>query len=252
MSDRIAIVLQARTGSTRLPGKMTRAFYEGRTILQLILEELAALFDPAEIVVATSTAENDEAIVAAARPFDCFRGSENDVLHRVTSAVADRNVDWVVRVCADNPFLRAHFIRELLDACEPDTDYASFCLSDGKPVILSHWGLFAEVISKKTLERIEQIATSPRHREHLTSHILDNPEMYSRKLLPLPEYVNEAVDVRLTVDTSSDFDVCQSLYADVVDEHGARFSAEQLMSVLATRPQLHQLMAAEIAANEKK
>lgn len=252
MSDRVAIVLQARTGSTRLPGKMTRTFHNGRTILQLILEELASQFDPAQIVVATSTAENDKAIVAAAQPFACFRGSEEDVLQRVTHAVADHDVDWVVRVCADNPFLRAHFIRDLLNACEPDTDYASFCLSDGKPVILSHWGLFAEVISKVTLNRIEETATSARHREHLTSHILDNPEMYSRKLLQLPSYIDEAADVRLTVDTCSDFDVCQSLYADVVNQYGARFSAEQLMLVLAMRPQLHQQMAAEIAANEKK
>lgn len=254
-AGRFTIAIQARTGSTRLPGKMTRPFFDGKTILELIVEELLGSFASDQIVVATSTQESDAAIaeMATGAGVRCSRGSEDDVLQRVADAVRSDDVDWVVRVCADNPFLRAHFIVDLLTECAAHPcDYASFQLPDGTPTIMSHLGLFAEVVNKKTLEKIDASATSDRHREHLTSHIIDNPELYDFGYLPIPEWLQEATFIRLTVDTLSDFEICQELYEHVVAEFGSRFTAQQLISAIHKNPQLHQQMAESIAANEKR
>lgn len=255
MNDRFVIAIQARTGATRLPGKMTRAFFEDCTILDLILKELQTQFPSENLVIATSTNPADDAIadVGIQHAIRCERGSENDVLNRVADAVRTDPVEWVVRVCADNPFLRAEFVGQLLGECDGNHyDYASFMLPDATPVILSHLGLFSEVIRKETLLKIDEMATSERHREHLTSHILDHPEQYDRKLLPIPDYIQQLDFLRLTVDTAEDFETCRGLYAETVGAFGTDFSAAQLVSVIEKTPHVHQKMAAAIAANEKR
>ena len=246
------VAIQCRTGSTRLPGKMTRTFHDGKTILEIMVEELLSSFDRERIVIATSTANADDAIESLAENLDveCSRGSEEDVLDRVWHAVKTRNANRVARVCADNPFLRASFLAELL-AVEEKHDYASFQLADGTPTILSHLGLFAEVVSFDTLAKLQKTAVSKRHREHLTSHILDNPTEYQRCFLNVPEYISSVANLRLTVDTELDFLTSQQLFELTTSSFGPRFSAEQLMSVVQSQPSLLENMSSEIAANAK-
>ena len=253
--DSLVIAIQARTGSTRLPGKMTREFFQGKTILQLILEEFLTRFDRDQIVVATSEVPSDDIIQSFAESAGVrySRGSEEDVLRRVSDAVRADDVKWVVRVCADNPFMRADSITQIIEPSQQeDWDYASFALPDGTPTILSHLGLFAEAVNKSTLITIDKSAESKRHREHLTSHILDFPEQYRRNLIPVPEYISDLKFLRLTVDTGTDFEVCQQLYQEVVQQHSARFTTKQLISVIQANPHFHSKMADEIAANQKR
>ena len=246
------IALQCRTGSTRLPGKMTRTFFQGQTILEIMLAELKSVFPTSSIVVATSTADGDAKIQAMCETaaVACFRGSEDDVLDRVWNAVRDRNVTRVVRICADNPFLRAAFVEQLLKI-DADCEYASFQLPDGTPTILSHVGLFAEMIAFDTLSKIHATATSTRHREHLTSHVLDNRDQYQCHWLRVPDDVSSVPDLRLTVDTAADFENSQTLYKLLHSEVGHGFQAAQLISTVKQCPQLIASMTAEIAANSK-
>jgi len=231
---------------------MTRAFHNGKTILEIMVEELLSCFNPEQMVIATSTATADEAIAALAEglSIECSRGNEEDVLDRVWQAVKIRNTTRVARVCADNPFLRAGFLQELLDI-EEGYDYGSFRLPDGTPTILSHLGVFAEVVAFDTLTTLQETASSKRHREHLTSHILDNPTEYQRCLLDVPEYILSVEDLRLTVDTEADFLTSQQLYELTTSQFGPRFSAEQLISVVRSQPNLLESMSSEIAANAK-
>lgn len=252
MSKPFVIAIQCRTGSTRLPGKMTRSFFEEQTILQIMVAELLSEFESTDVVIATSdnTGDDEIARVASGLGVACSRGSENDVLDRVWTAVQDRRVDLVARVCADNPFLRASLLKELLEL-DVEFDYASFQTSSGKPTILSHLGLFAEVVAHETLRTLHETATSRRHREHLTSHILDHPDQYDRKLLAVPNCVSRVEGLRLTVDTESDFVTSQQLYQLVHAEFGPRFRTEELMSVVERHPELLENMANEITANAK-
>lgn len=249
------IAIQARMGSTRLPGKMSRPFFRQQTILELILEELTRNFGRSCITVATTAVAADDEIASLAEDAGvrCWRGSEDDVLGRVCEAVQDDDAQYIVRVCADNPFLRADYVVALLEECHSSQyDYVSYALPDGTPTILSHLGLFAEAIRHRTLATINATATAERHREHLTSHILDFPDQYARQLLPIPAYVADLESVRLTVDTESDFRVCQQLYESVRLKFGADFSGRQLVEILRARPDLHKLMAEQILANEKR
>lgn len=249
------IAIQVRNGSSRLPGKMVREFHGGLTIPELIIERLLRRFPPARIILATSTAADDAAYesVAAIYGLRCYRGSEQDVLGRVVEATQDDVAKWVVRVCGDNPFLLEDSIVDLLDVCEQrPCDYASFALPDGTPTILSHLGLFAEVIRKSVLARLHETATSQRHREHLTCHILDHPECYERLLLDVPPKIAATESLRLTVDTPLDFEVCQRLYDLTASAHGKDFTIDEVLHTVRQHADFQTAMAQEIAANLKQ
>jgi spore coat polysaccharide biosynthesis protein SpsF len=108
---KIAIIIQARTGSTRLANKMLKPFYQNQTILQIIIENLKRDID-LPIILATTNNPNDDCLeqVAEENGIFCFRGSEENVLQRFIDAAHQYQVDVIIRVCADNPFLNPAYI----------------------------------------------------------------------------------------------------------------------------------------------
>ena len=114
MND-IKIIIQARTGSTRLPQKMILPFYENEGIFSLILNRLTSNFKKENIILATSSNPNNDVLAEIARRYgiNCFRGSENDVLQRFIDAANQFNATKIIRVCADNPFLDMDFLNFL-------------------------------------------------------------------------------------------------------------------------------------------
>ena len=96
-------------GSTRLPGKILKPFYDGKTLLETLLDNLHKVAD-AKVIVATSVNENNdelEVFLKEKREL-VFRGSENDVLDRYIKAAEVNSVDGIVRICSDNPFMDWH------------------------------------------------------------------------------------------------------------------------------------------------
>ena len=234
---------------------MSRSFYGGRTIPELIVRELLHFLPATRIVVATSREPGDVSLVrlAARLGVRCSRGSQHDVLRRVLDAVRDDAADYVVRVCGDNPFLRATLVIKLIESVQQrGCDYASYILPDGTPAILSHFGLFAEIIRRTTLEQIEQNAFTLRHREHLTSRILDYSKDFDCNFLEIPSVLRDVSNLRLTVDTESDFEVAQDIYHEVVTAYGPHFSVLELVEIVRSRPDLQTKMAQQIAENEKR
>lgn len=137
----IGIIVQARMGSTRLPGKILKPFYDGKTLLETLLDNLHKVAD-AKVIVATSVNENNdelEVFLKEKREL-VFRGSENDVLDRYIKAAEVNSVDGIVRICSDNPFMDWHGVEQLVEkAKNSDADYIGFRIND-KPSILTHFG----------------------------------------------------------------------------------------------------------------
>ena len=107
------IIVQARTGSTRLPNKVLLPFYKEQCILDIILQRLKTLKYP--VVVATSSHPNDNKIVKAAKKnnVQIFRASEENVLERYIDCAIENNFSNIIRVCADNPFIDTYFNRRV-------------------------------------------------------------------------------------------------------------------------------------------
>lgn len=246
-------ILQIRTGSTRLPGKMLMPFFEGRNIPELIISKVKSVLPASNIIIATTTSPKDDAIEAIAvnQGVKCFRGDENDVLRRFLDAIDLFGAENVIRICADNPFLRAEYLAQLIQTFEKtDFDYISFEFPDGTPIMRSHIGLFAEIMKADFLRKIAQKTTEPLYREHVTNYVYEHRNEFKTLFLPVPAPFTTRKDIRLTIDTAGDFESIQQLYAELHHQDG-NFSSIELLDAIDRNPQLLSSMKEQIELNSK-
>lgn len=216
----VGIIVQARQGSTRLPNKMNLFFYNGQTILGLILSKLVKNFPDVPIILATTINENDNTIVDQGEKENVkiYRGSEENVVKRFVDAANEYNITKIIRVCADNPFLDMDAVKFLVEELNnSDLDYVAFKTSKGVPSIRTHYGFWAEGVNKKSLETILKKTSSSDYLEHVTNYIYTNSDLYNIKLITIRPNI-ERTKLRLTIDTIEDFEISQSIYREAMQK----------------------------------
>lgn len=208
--SRVVCVVQARMGSTRLPGKVLMDL-GGRPMLTLLLERLGRLDLP--VVVATSTAPSDDQVteVAAAAGADVVRGSEHDVLGRYLAALDQHPADHVVRITADCPMTDPAIVRSVVDLhLRTGADYTSNVLPRTFPK-----GLDVEVVRSGSLRQAATDASTPSEREHVTPHLYRHPERFALANLSSGSDLGRH---RWTVDTAEDLDRLRSMLRKLGDD----------------------------------
>lgn len=246
------IIIQARTGSTRLPGKILLPFYGKKRIVDIQIESIRAACPGMCIVLATTTRSQDDALAEMAQQsgIACYRGSEDDVLGRFIGAAEYFGIDRLIRVCSDNPFLRADTFRRLFETHDKrPADYVAFGWPDGRPTIKSHIGLFAELTTLDALRRAASLTGERLYHEHVTIYLYTHPETFSVELLPLPAELEHRQDLRFTLDTPDDFTLLSNLYADWYE--GTDRSLPALLQTVDARPEYLARMKENIKRNEK-
>lgn len=208
---RVVAIIQARMGSTRLPGKVL-APLAGRPVLGWVTRALQSCGQIDEVVVATTTEGSDDPIerYAAEGPVRCVRGPEDDVLARYLLALDAAPADAVVRITADCPLIDPALV-DLVAAAwrhDPTWDYVATTLHRSLPR-----GLDVELVSSVTLRGLDAVATD-HHRRHVTSHLYTVPE--GRRLLGLV-VSPPADDLRVTLDTEQDWELLEAVTAHVGD-----------------------------------
>jgi len=210
------VIIQARNSSHRLKRKMSMPFYNGKSILELLINNLKVSLNQVLTVVATTNHSEDDSIVELAEKMgvQVFRGEEKNVLRRVTEAATQFGIENIIRVCGDNPFLDIDSISSLIRCHKKKpVDYISYKVGDDLPAILSHLGLFAELVMKSTLEKVIKKTSDALFLEHVTNYIYTNPNEFDLHFLKAPQYLFNRLDIRLTVDTIQDFELAQLLYS---------------------------------------
>lgn len=211
----LGIVIQARTGSSRLPNKILKEFYETSSILDILIENLKIKFSHLPIILATSANKNDDVLsdVASKWGISFFQASEQNVLSRFIDVGEAYGLTHLIRICSDNPFLNMESISNLIENLNSyDIDYVSYRNYMGLPVIKTHIGLFAEVVSLKALKDADVRQNELIYQEHVTNFIYSNPEYFNIILLKSPKQVYSRDDIRLTLDDEDDFENLASLY----------------------------------------
>jgi spore coat polysaccharide biosynthesis protein SpsF len=204
---KIVAIIQARMGSSRLPGKVLTDL-GGVAVLDRVLNRLARSRLMQESLVATTVEPADDAIVehCARAGRKVFRGSELDVLDRYYQAARFIEADVVVRITSDCPVIDPEVtdatIRAFLDR---SADYASNILVRTYPR-----GLDAEVMTVQALERSWRESTKAYQREHVTPYIYENPGKF--KLHGI-ENDADCSQHRWTVDTPEDLQLLRAIYA---------------------------------------
>lgn len=195
---RVVCVIQARMGSTRLPGKVLLDLV-GRAMLERVIARARRIPSVAEVVIATSALEADDAIAERAPGFGAkvTRGSESDVLARYAQAAREHDADAILRVTSDCPLLDPGVCEQVVQGfLAGGVDYASNTLERTWPR-----GLDAEAFSRDALDRADREADQPHEREHVT------PYLYQGRGGFRVRAVTGAIDEsghRWTVDTEDD------------------------------------------------
>lgn len=259
MND-IKIIIQARTGSTRLPQKMILPFYENEGIFSLILKRLTSIIKKENIILATSTNVNNDVLEDITKSYgvNCFRGSEDDVLQRFIDAATQFNATKLIRVCADNPFLDLDYLNFLLQNFkENDCDYMSFLTSKGTPTIKTHYGFWAEAVTLNALKKCRDVISwrlnddeSRLYHEHVTNFIYANPNDFNIKFFNIPEEIDSHDDIRLTIDTKVDFDIQKEIF-NIIYKENPNFNASDVIGFLNENQQYMKIMKDEILKNQK-
>lgn len=237
MSERTVAIIQARVGSTRLPGKV---LFEvgGRPMIAVMLERLRCARSLDGIVVATGETGEDDAIVAVVEELvvPVFRGSDDDVLGRYAAAAAAFDADVVVRLTGDCPLMDPEVVDMVVDArAEGGLD---FCTN-----ILPHtWpdGLDVNVFSRSVLEAAAREATLPSDREHVVPWMWRMTPLQGAARFTAANVANEpdCSGHRWTVDVAADYRFLRALAAELGSEGLIKAGYREILALLEVRPDI--------------
>ena len=224
-------IVQARLGSTRLPGKVLLKLGKD-TVLDILLSRLEESTTIDELAVATSTNPIDDPLERHTRELGihCYRGSELDVLDRLFQTSRNLNAEVIVRLTGDNPLVDLDLLdKQVIHLVEENQDYTS----TGGLIL----GLGSEAVSFNALESAANEAKETYQREHVTPFIYENNERFKVEILDPPLEFSRN-DVRLTIDTEDDF----KLFEHIVGNFGSLVgvSTTSVLRFLDTNPSIRQ------------
>lgn len=200
----IGLVIQARMGSTRLPGKVLMKI-AGKPILLHVLERIKNLKREYKRIIITSVLPEDDKIEKFCKKEGVlyFRGSENDVLDRYYQAAKLFKLEHIVRLTGDNPLVDADNLEFLIkEHLKKGADYSSNKseVNSGLPE-----GVGAEIFKFSALEKSWLEGKKDNHREHVNEYILENPQKFKILVVRTKNIISpQCKNLRLTVDTEAD------------------------------------------------
>jgi len=239
---RVVVVVQARTGSTRLPGKVLMPLAK-RPLLHRMLERVLAAKAPSAVVVATTRDPADDAIVKVAKDAGvaCFRGHPTDLLDRHYSAGVAFGADVVVKIPSDCP---------LVDPAVIDLVIAGYAAHAGRTDFVSNLhpptypdGHDVEVIPLGALETAWIEATEPHEREHTTPFIWERRHRFRVHNVAWESGLDYSTTHRWTIDYREDYQFLAAVYDALWTEKRPIFSLADVLSLVAARPDIAALNA---------
>jgi len=233
---KIITVIQARVGSSRLPGKALLPIL-GKPLLYRIVERVSAARHVGTIVVATSNEPQDDAIVemCVMDGIQCIRGSESDLLDRHFLSANLFKADIIAKIPSDCPLIDPVIIDKVfltfLEECG-DVDFVSnlhpATYPDGNDV---------EVMTMQALTTAWQGATRDFEREHTTPFIWERPELFKMKNVDWETGLNYSMSHRWTIDYIEDYQFIKTVYENLYLENPA-FGLNDILELLESNPEI--------------
>jgi spore coat polysaccharide biosynthesis protein SpsF (cytidylyltransferase family) len=230
MNPGVTIVIQARMGSTRLPGKMLMPLHQGKSLLYWLIERVKQNHSTQSIVVATSHDSQDDPIESECQAIGvaCFRGSEWDVLSRFYTAAQTMPNALVMRICGDSPLISGEIIDFAIQQFqERRVDYFS---NGNEPPDFAEDGFCVELFYNQDLKVAYENATWMSEREHVTPYIKKNAHLKKAWQQFRKEY-----RYKLSVDTPEDFTQVAWLFSKMTNPMNS--GMDEIMKIIAENPE---------------
>ena len=225
MHEKVGVIVQARLGSERLPGKVLLQACN-KPFLELLLERLSGL-NP---IVATTTQDRDIPLVELCEKLrvPVYRGSEPDVLERTYRAAKEHGLKTIIRITSDCPLADPEMISNYLQQIEEeDVDYLTNTLERTFPR-----GMDIEIFSFKALEAAWKEAVEPYDREHVTPYIRRHWGRFKPFSVKQSE---DASSIRLTLDTPDDYKLLKAIFEELYPKK-KDFDYQDILHVFKEHP----------------
>lgn len=232
---KVAAIIEARMGSSRLPGKVL-ADINGKVAIEILLNRLSLCKNLDDIIIATSTSDKDDELEdwAIANNHKCFRGSEDDVLQRVVDASKAIDCDLIVEITGDCILTDYEIIDQSITMfLENDCDVVTNC-----GTYLSYpMGIYTQVFSSKNLDWVATNIHDPAVREHVSLYFYENTDKYKILNMVAPESMNYP-NWRLQLDYEEDLKLLRLIYKNLSSKYGDNFKLEHICQLLLSKPDL--------------
>lgn len=228
-------IVQARVGSSRLPGKILKTIL-GKSILELQIERMALSELKGQIVVATSTKSEDDAIVSLCDQIgiDVFRGSELDLLDRHYQCAIKYQADIIAKIPSDCPLIDPQVIDKVFNFFDSHGyDFVSNLHPASYPD-----GNDCEVFTISALERAHQNANKQLEREHTTPYFWENPDLFKIENIVWEKNLDYSMSHRFTIDYVEDFEFIKTVYEELYPSN-PKFSLEDILNLLERKPEIY-------------
>jgi spore coat polysaccharide biosynthesis protein SpsF len=245
------VVVQARMGSTRLPGKVLQSL-AGKPMLERMIERLRATRSKFELCVATTTELADDPIRTLCRRIgvDCFSGHPTDLLDRHVAAARRARADVIVKIPSDCPLIDPAAVDRVLHEFEATAGYVDLVTNLLPPT----WpdGNDVEVVQVRALETAFREAYRPLEREHTTPFIWENPKRFRIANVRWETGLDYSRTYRFTVDYAEDLALVSAVFTMLHDPKGPPFSVTDMIELLELRPDIALINACHVGSSWQK
>jgi spore coat polysaccharide biosynthesis protein SpsF len=248
----IVVVVQARLGSTRLPGKILLPL-GGRPLLHRMLERLSYATVPDAVLVATTTDASDDDVcdVAARAGVACFRGHPTDLLDRHYQAARATRADVIVKVPSDCPLIDPRVVDRVVRAHVEGRveggarfDYTSNLHPESYPD-----GSDVEAMGSEALHQAWREADRPHEREHTTPFLWDQPARFRLQSVLWESGRDLSRSHRVVVDYEEDYEVVRTVFEALHASRGPSFSVGDVADFLDGHPEVRRLNESRFGVN---
>jgi spore coat polysaccharide biosynthesis protein SpsF len=241
----ILVIIQARTGSSRLPNKVMKKVL-GKPLIDYLLERVSVAEKVDQIILATTTKPEDDYLAkhVTSLGYNVFRGSENDVLSRYYHAFYEFKNEFdqtnaIVRITGDCPLIDPHLIDEVISVYKSKSiDYVSLSADFAE-------GLDVEIFSENLLIQAFNKAKLPSEREHVALFFHNNKSLFNMCCV---QNSSDDSNYRITVDEKQDFVVIKAII-EHFSKNMLALNTQNIKNYLDENPNIHRLNA-HIIRNE--
>jgi len=242
-------LIAVRLGSSRLPNKAMMPIL-GKPMIEHMVDRIRCAQSIDDILIATTILESDDPLESFAKKIgvECFRGAVDDVLGRMTAAVEDSGTDLVVEMLGDNPLVHSDLIDDVVAFyLEKQVDYAANVTVEyphaGQEYAKFPVGIRVQVFTPQVLAKCNQLVVKAEHREHSTSHIYENPSVYSLAYFEAKEKWADLrhPDLTFAVNYQQNFDLIEKIFENNYSQDD-NFSLHKVIQMIEEQPVLQALM----------
>lgn len=237
-NQNITVIIQARTGSTRLPNKIFKPL-AGKPVLWHVYNRVKQSKLISQIVIATTELQEDDAVenFCNENKISFYRGSSDNVLSRYFFAAKRYKAETIIRITADCPVIDPVVLDNIIETFSDENKNDKLDYMSNSIVRTFPRGLDAEIFSMAALEKTFNEATLKYEFEHVTPYIYKHPELFKIKNF---ESYKDYSQYRWTVDTKEDYELLRNIY-DALYYQKEIFLLEDILKLLEEHPELTEI-----------